>query len=441
MNFNYDLMTWVDYFIGAFICCFGMVIGGQIVTDVKLVDIKKYKFLLLIVLSIILIINSLIFDNIGKIIISLIVFISVIKYIFNQNYTNSLLYGTIIYVNYILAEATVSFFIVLSSSIIVFNDFIKTIFINIIIVLISILYLYLMKNKIKKYINEINKNYITNIILLFIITIIILASSLYDLYINKWIIDYSFILNIIIFIGCLFLTIFLLKQYLKNKELADKYILLNDYMKTSAELIEKYSTTIHKYKNNLIAIKGYLNEDMKEAEKYIDNLIGIYNNKKYNWFSKINNIQIDAIRYLIYYKLSKAEMDNLVIAVNVSNDVKKIKNNLVTVKEANILLEIIGEFFDNAIYASNESEKKELNIIIYEENKWLKFIISNTYKGVIDLSMINKNGYTTKGNNHGLGLYDVEKTINKNRWINIKYELLDEYFVVNLSIKFDKINK
>ena len=110
------------------------------------------------------------------------------------------------------------------------------------------------------------------------------------------------------------------------------------------------------------------------------------------------------------------------------------------IKESNILLEIIGELFDNAIYASSESKIKELNVSVYEEAKdKLNIVISNTYKSHVDLSLITKNGYSTKGKYHGLGLYDIEKTINKNKWINVNYELLDNYFVVYLSLDLKKI--
>ena len=90
-----------------------------------------------------------------------------------------------------------------------------------------------------------------------------------------------------------------IRQYLKNKEITDKYILLEDYLKTSADLVEKHSSTIHKYKNNLIAIKGYLKSDIKEANNYIDNLLENYKTKKYSWFSKINYRRCSKIKVTI----------------------------------------------------------------------------------------------------------------------------------------------
>ena len=442
MNFNYDLATWIEYFIGALACCLGAYFSTLFVLNKKIKEVKIRYYFVLILLSIFTLVNSLFFDNVGKIFGIITVIYIICKYILKQETINSFLYSLVIYIMFILSEITLlmlmTIFDLFFGNISVMT-FAKTSIINIVISLLTIIISRLFKNKIKWLVNLLNQNKIFYILMSGFITIFVLIAISYNLYLNKWEINYKFIIDTMVFIGCLVLVFVLLNQYLKNKEINDKYHLLKEYLKTSAELIEKYSTTVHKYKNNLIAIKGYLIDDLNEAEKYIDNLIGVYDNKKYNWFSKINYIQIDAIRYLVYYKLSKAESENLKINVDVSKDVQKYDNNIISIKEANILLEIIGEYFDNAIYASNESDDKELNLIIYNEENNLNIIISNTYKGNVDLSLICKNGYSTKGKNHGLGLYDIDKIVNKNKWIIVKYEKIENYFIANLIIDFNKI--
>lgn len=442
MNFSYDLKTWIEYIIGGFACCLGMFLTEKTLLEIKFNEIKWTRYLFLIPFSLFIVINTLIFDSIAKIFGSFIILYLIITLIFKKSSVDSFLYGLVTYILFILSEIAILMFAVLIESIFIGNVevmfFAKTIIINVGVALLSVICAKILKNKIKKLVNILNKNRIIYIVILGIVAIFVLISSLYSLYINKWQINYKFILNTVIIIGCLTLVIVLLKQYLQNKEINDKYILLKDYLKTSAELIEKYSSTVHKYKNNLIAIKGYLKSDLKDADEYIDNLLGDYKDNKYNWFRKINYIQLDSIRYLIYYKLSKAESENLKITVDVSNDIRKYENEIFTVKESNILLEIIGEYFDNAIYASSESKEKELNFMLYGENNQLKFVIANTYKGHIDLSLIIKNGYTTKGKGHGLGLYDIEKTLKKNEWLKAKYELMDNYFITTFSIFINK---
>ena len=437
MNMNYDLMTWIEYFVGAFACCFGMFFTGKILVDKSFKNIKFYHYGLLILFTIFIIINSLTFDNIAKIIGTLCILFLLFKLIFNEDYVNSFLYSVITYILFILSEITISIFIVLIEkmfSIDILLGFMKTIFINIIVSILSCIYAYLIRKQVKLFVKTINRNNIFYIFIMGVVIILITLSSMYKLYLNDWIFDYFFLLNIIVILGCIYLFVVLLRQYLKNKEITDKYILLEDYLKTSADLVEKHSSTIHKYKNNLIAIKGYLKSDIKEANNYIDNLLENYKTKKYSWFSKINYIKIDTLRYLVYCKLAKAESLSLKISIDVSPDLKKFDSKKLAKDDINILLEILGEYFDNAIYASNESKEKEINFMLYLENGKLIFILANTYKGKVDLSLITKNGYTTKGKDHGLGLYDIDKTLKSISYFKVKYELLDNYFVASLTI-------
>ena len=366
------------------------------------------------------------------------------KTIFNEDKVNSIKIAIITYIITILSEITVSVSIALIENLFKVNimtGIIKSILINVIIAILSCVYAYFIRKKLNSILNKINFDNISLILILAIIGILVIFSSMYNLYLNDWNINYEFILNIIIIFGCLYILINLIKQNLKNYEITEKYILVKDYLKTSADLVEKYSSTIHKYKNNLIVIKGYLKSDIKEANNYIDTLLENYKTKKYSWFSKLNYIKIDIVRYLVYCKLSKAEALNLKISVDVSSDIKKINNNKLTVYKINILLDIIGEYFDNAIYASNESKEKEINFVLYLENDKLIFILANTYKEKVDLSLITKNGYTTKGKGNGLGLYDIDKTLKSIPCFEVKYELLDNYFVVSLTIDTTKTNK
>ena len=437
MNMNYDLMTWIEYFVGAFACCFFIFLSGKYLLDKKFNDLKFYNWLLLIPFSIILILNSLAFDNIMKVFGTLAVFFCIYMFSLKTKLEDAFLYSIATCLIFLLGEVT---FALIISLIDLFFDttitsgVIKSYYSNIMIAIFSYVYTIIFKRIIVNNIKKINKNNELYFLLLGTITIFVILSSIYKLYLNNWTIDYKFVLNIIIIVGCLILILVLLKQYLKNKEIMDKYILLEDYLKTSADLVEKHSSTIHKYKNNLIAIKGYLKSDIKEANNYIDTLLENYKTKKYSWFSKLNYIKIDIVRYLVYCKLSKAEALNLKISVDVSSNVKKFSNNELTVYEINTLSDIIGEYFDNAIYASNESKEKEINFVLYLENDKLIFVLANTYKEKVALSLITKNGYTTKGKNHGFGLYDIDKTLKSIPCFEVKYELLDNYFVVSLTI-------
>lgn len=438
---NIDVLTMINYFIGSFICCFGMMLTGIIFLKKKFTDIKKLNFLLLIPLSILIIFNSLTFDNIVKIFGSLIVFYIIYFFVLGVKSKTYIIYSVISYITFIISEVIV---MVITSTVgylfkIEYVDFAsKSILVNIIIVLCSCYFAKLFQNKINNFINKVNKSNLLIIAIQGVILILVTVSSINHVYINDWKLNYDFLLNVVIVLGSIILIFYFIKEYLKNKEIVSKYSLLDDYLKTSADVVEKYSSTIHKYKNNLISIQGYLKTDVNQANKYIDNLLDDYKNKKYSWFSKINYIKNDAFRYLIYYKLNKAEEKNLKLSITVSKELKKIEINYLNVQETGMVLDILGELLDNATYAASESSSKELIFDMYKEDNYITIEIANTYSNDFDLNSITKSGYTTKGKGHGLGLYEIDKSVNKLDFLTINYEKVDKYFVVKLLMKIDK---
>ena len=88
MNFNYDLMTWIDYFIGSFACCFGTYLMTKILLgkNIKQNRLLIYTYSMIVLFAILVVIIGLIFDNVGKIIIVLTLLFMMCKFVYKQNY-------------------------------------------------------------------------------------------------------------------------------------------------------------------------------------------------------------------------------------------------------------------------------------------------------------------------------------------------------------------
>lgn len=421
----------------SFVCCFGMFFMGTIILNKRIKELKWYHYLLVLISSILMMYST----NMGNVFkvssIILIIFLSY-RIIYRIDIATCLLTTIIVYITLALSETLIMLVIGLLDIIfasVSLADVTRPFIGNTLVIILSLIFTILLAKKVRTWLLKIRKPTSVYIIIIGIVTTIIIVCSLSKIYSSiKYGVTPSFLLNIIIIIGCFTLTIFLIKEYIQNKEIVEKYKLHEDYLKTSADLIEKYSTTIHKYKNNLISIKGYLKNDINKANEYIDSLLEIYNDKKYNWFPKIENIPIDVIKYMLYYKLLKAEYNKLKLNIAISKELKQQKYEKLTIQEVGILADIVGEYLDNAIYASSESIKKELIIDLYIEDNKVCFVLSNTFKNEVNLKLLTKNGYTTKGKGHGLGLYEVEKMIKQEQKLNTNYEIIDDYFIVKLEL-------
>lgn len=104
------------------------------------------------------------------------------------------------------------------------------------------------------------------------------------------------------------------------------------------------------------------------------------------------------------------------------------------------LSRILGILLDNAIEASKAANEKHIHVLFKSEikNNRVVILIENTYLDKnIDLEKIFEKGYTSKSNvckNHGLGLWEVKKYLNRRKNLNLYTSQTDDYFRQQLEI-------
>jgi CitB family two-component system sensor histidine kinase MalK len=79
------------------------------------------------------------------------------------------------------------------------------------------------------------------------------------------------------------------------------------------------------------------------------------------------------------------------------------------------LVTIIGNLLDNAVDAVEKSTVKKINVKIIQNCGVLKIEVSDTGKGIPreQYEAIFKNGYSTKGENRGVGLYIMKRSVDR----------------------------
>ncbi|HHZ02772.1 MAG TPA: sensor histidine kinase [Tissierellia bacterium] len=167
----------------------------------------------------------------------------------------------------------------------------------------------------------------------------------------------------------------------------------------------------HDLRNHALSLKHLIDSnDLKGASKYLDSVFEYIDYSKE--YAKSGNPEIDSI---INYKLDLAEKYNIKSQVNL----------LVPDKlhiESFDLSIILGNLLDNAIEAASKNEnEKFINISMELDRNVLYLNICNSYEGKLKFN--GKKLLSTKeGNNHGLGLSSVEKSIEKyNGTMNIRH--------------------
>lgn len=148
-------------------------------------------------------------------------------------------------------------------------------------------------------------------------------------------------------------------------------------------------------------------------------------------FTNLKNLDITEIKSLVYNKLIRAQELGFTVHVEVTSLISSFE------LQAQIA-EILGIYLDNAIDALADvpdGTEKDLFFTAFADNDNINFIISNRFYATdLDFRSLNRLGYSTKGEDRGMGLYLANKILEKNKNIIHNTIIEKNMFTQKLSI-------
>ncbi len=431
------------YFCDSLIIWISLYLIGRIVFEQKPVNYIKLIICMIIFPLIIASLNLLDFEigyGIIKILTTYLLQCIFYKIIFDKSISKCMVAALLYYLCMFLSEiiiAIIASIIFLSKSLDILKN---TILINALIASLG----YVIVIALRKFLINFVKNTKDNkkgLLIISIIILITLALLVYKIPVNNWHLDVEFIITMLILLFFSITGLYLLKQRSDIEKTSTMYQQVVDYSKTTNKLLEDYRIVNHEHKNQLSIIRQLVNEDNTKLIEYLDSLINKKDVKKYQWISSLNNLPSEGLKGLINYKLVEMENCGISPIVSISKEVSKVNIEKLDTSYKDNLYSIAGVYLDNAIEAASKSKDKKISIDIYKEKKELVIILGNTYKGKIDLEKLDEYGYTTKGRNHGVGLYIVKKILDNSNIFSVKRNIIDNYYVQELRIDLSEISK
>lgn len=251
-------------------------------------------------------------------------------------------------------------------------------------------------------------------------------------------INLDFIISIFVMIAFTIILFGLIRQTIENSKLTKKYDKLLEFMATYETEIEKQRILRHEIKNEFRTIRAKIcdKQENKEIIEYIDEIVKDKYKVKQEEYAKFGYLPPNGIKGLCYFKVQEAEEKGINVSLNISKRIKKSSICHLTTKQQRDFGKILGVFLDNAIEASQESEKKQIGIETYVNlEKEVKMIISNTYNNQIDKTKIGKEAFSTKGKTRGHGLLLVKHLVNNNEIFELKTDIQESLYIQAITIK------
>lgn len=363
-----------------------------------------------------------------KIVLTLPFLITSVKYIFDIKFDKALIYSVVSLAYLFIGELLTG--ILFSILPIDYNYILKNIFGSalgsaiVLIFTLPVMYI----RPIKTFVNNLSVKYENLSVLIFLV---IGIGSFW--YMNSHAINdsFEFLINLFVLFLFFLMAILYFKENMKSKEMSDKYNELLSTVDTfEKELITKRKI-IHDFKNQLIVINGYA-DNPEKLKAYLSEIIkdqrNIPNSKLLLNVEKLPS----GLKGLIYYKFSNLD-SNINVSIDIKNSLKKYES--ISPKLNKDCLKILGVFIDNAIEAVKNEKEKYINLEFIKQKEQIIITVRNTCTSRVNIKDLTKNGFTTKGKNHGYGLSLVSDIVRKDDSLDIKFECDDDIFSATLVIR------
>ncbi|MGL4533592.1 MAG: ATP-binding protein [Fusobacteriaceae bacterium] len=203
-----------------------------------------------------------------------------------------------------------------------------------------------------------------------------------------------------------------MKKTLYGLEPEDIGRLYRDEKKITETLTDGMRAHIHEFKNRLHVILGLINlEKLDMAKKYI---LDIQELSEYD-FKKFNNINNSFIKALLLGKNAVAEERKIELEVDRDSHMVEDKKT----ESIQDLATILGNLIENAFDSFKKSDRimKKVKVKLIERENYIELEVWDNGEEIskADIKKIYTYGFSTKGEERGVGLFIVKEKLYKHK--------------------------
>ncbi|WP_051552825.1 sensor histidine kinase [Latilactobacillus fuchuensis] len=273
--------------------------------------------------------------------------------------------------------------------------------------------------------------------LFLVMLLITYAAHYYDAY-DHFVIGIDVFLIIqTLFVIYLFMRVLNQQKEKYETQIAKKEL---DHLKAYTEVLEKNQQQIakfrHDYKNLLLSFKeasstgqnAKLTEQIETLEDYSNRSLP---QDEFD-YKALYNIQNSFIKSLLIAKLHRAKELKIQCHFECQEPIETLPMPIFDG------VRMLGILLDNALEAAAESRDKVIDIMIYQDDSQIEFLIKNTYEDAsLALDQLQQKGHSTKAGHSGLGLNTVQEFKQKYTNLFVQYQRVDSVFSTQVILMKD----
>lgn len=215
----------------------------------------------------------------------------------------------------------------------------------------------------------------------------------------------------------------------KQKAMQD----LQDYTRNLEAMYNSLRSFKHDYVNILLSLSGYIEEgDLDRLKDFFESKIfptkNLITGEDYK-LNQLSNISVLEIKSLLSAKMIYAHESGIDITIDIPD---KVESFLIDTVD---LARILGNFLDNAIEATLETEQPQIGLNIIQNKTGVSIIISNRFRdNGLMLHKLKQKGFSTKIGHQGIGLGNAQKIISSYDNVLLETTMKCDYFTQHIEL-------
>lgn len=246
------------------------------------------------------------------------------------------------------------------------------------------------------------------------------ASKFYQIFL----IFTSFIIFISLYIN------FEIRNNRRNKRLEQEKVMMENYIDTLERMQLDIQKVQHDHMNIMIGISGFINGskvddsgliNFFEKHKMIENSVHL----KTGTINQLKKINLPAVKGIVSTKTIQAIQLGINVFIECSDEINIRKVDQFDLSRA------LGIILDNSIEECKKQENGQINIAFINDNHQTIIIIANT---CIKRTFHITPGETSKGENHGMGLQNLDEIVNSSNHLSLETTCANYVFTQRIFI-------
>ena len=215
----------------------------------------------------------------------------------------------------------------------------------------------------------------------------------------------------------------------KQKAMQD----LQDYTRNLEAMYNSLRSFKHDYVNILLSLSGYIEDgDMDRLKDFFESKIfptkNLITGEDYK-LNQLSNISVLEIKSLLSAKMIYAHESGIDITIDIPG---KVESFLIDTVD---LARILGNFLDNAIEATLETEQPQIGLNIIQNKTGVSIIIRNRFRdNGLMLHKLKQKGFSTKIGHQGIGLWNAQKIISSYDNVLLETTMKCDYFTQHIEL-------